>query len=63
VAALARLDGARLRLEGLVGSAHEGRIVRAQAEGDAAAPEALGLAVAEALLRQGARALIDAAGA
>lgn len=63
VAALALQDGARMRLAGLVGSAHDGRIVRAQAEGDASAPDALGLAVAEDLLRQGARALIDAAGA
>jgi hydroxymethylbilane synthase len=62
VAALALQDGARMRLAGLVGSAHDGRIVRAQAEGDAAAPDTLGLAVAEDLLRQGARALIDAAG-
>jgi len=63
VAALALQDGARMRLAGLVGSAHDGRIVRAQADDDASTPDALGLAVAEDLLRQGARALIDAAGA
>ncbi|MCR6495146.1 hydroxymethylbilane synthase [Thermomonas sp. S9] len=60
VAALATLDGARLHLQGLVGSASDGRQVRAQAEGSAADPDALGMAVARALLAQGARALIDA---
>lgn len=60
VAALATLDGARLHLQGLVGSAGDGRRVRAEAEGAADAPEALGQAVAQALLAQGARALLDA---
>ena len=60
VAALATLEGQQLRLQGLVGSAQDGQCVRAQALGAANAPEALGLAVAEALLAQGARALIDA---
>ncbi|MFN7136540.1 MAG: hydroxymethylbilane synthase [Thermomonas sp.] len=60
VAALATLAGARLHLQGLVGSAGDGRRVRAQAEGAADAPEALGQAVAQALLAQGARALLDA---
>ena len=61
VAALARLDGDRLSLSGLVGSAADGRCVRAQAAGTANAPEALGIEVASSLLAQGARALIDAA--
>ena len=61
VAAYATLDGERLSLAGLVGSAHDGRIVRAEAQGRADAPEALGLEVAELLLAQGARGLIDAA--
>ena len=60
VAALATLDGTRLHLQGLVGSAGDGRRVRAQAEGAADAPEALGQAVAQSLLAQGARALLDA---
>ncbi|MBN8717148.1 hydroxymethylbilane synthase [Thermomonas sp.] len=60
VAALATLSGARLHLQGLVGSASDGRQVRAQAEGSAADPDALGMTVARALLAQGARALIDA---
>jgi len=56
VAALARLEdrGATLVLQGLVGSAADGRVVRAQGEGPAAAPEALGLQVARRLLDAGA---------
>jgi hydroxymethylbilane synthase len=58
VGAYARLDGARLRLAGLVGDAGDGRLVRAQAEGDAADPEALGAQVAQLLLDRGAAALL-----
>jgi hydroxymethylbilane synthase len=58
VAAFARREGTRLHLQGLVGSAHDGRIVRAESEGHDA--EALGVEVAERLLAQGARALIEA---
>ena len=60
VAALAALDGEGLHLRGLVGAVADGRCVRAEATGAREAPEALGIAVAEALLAQGARALIDA---
>ena len=60
VAAHARLDGQRLSLAGLVGSANDGRSVRAEAQGRGDAPDALGLEVAELLLAQGARGLIDA---
>ncbi len=60
VGALARLDGDEIELSGLVGTAVDGRSVRAQARGRADAPEALGTAVAAQLLAQGARALIDA---
>ena len=59
VAALARLHGERLQLQGLVGSARDGQCVRAQAEAPMATPEALGITVANTLLAQGARALID----
>lgn len=59
VAALATLEGERLHLRGLVGAVADGRCVRAEASGTREAPEALGIAVAEALLAQGARALID----
>jgi hydroxymethylbilane synthase len=61
VAAFASLDGECLSLSGLVGSAVDGRIVRADAQGRGDAPEGLGLEVAELLLAQGARGLIDAA--
>lgn len=60
VAAYARLDGDALSLAGLVGSAADGRRVRAEAVGRADAPDALGIDVAGLLLAQGARALIDA---
>lgn len=59
VAALATLQGERLQLRGLVGAVADGRCVRAEAVAAPEAPEALGIAVAEALLAQGARALID----
>ncbi|TWI01753.1 hydroxymethylbilane synthase [Luteimonas cucumeris] len=54
VAAHARLDGGQLRLQGLVGSVADGRLLRAQGEGNAEAREALGAKVAQALLEQGA---------
>lgn len=56
VAALAQLedDGARLVVRGLVGSAEDGRLVRAEAAGPAEAPELLGVQVARALLDAGA---------
>lgn len=54
VAALAQLDGTRLQLQGLVGSADDGRLVRAQDAGDAADAEALGIEVARRLLEAGA---------
>jgi hydroxymethylbilane synthase len=61
VAAFAQLEGEHLSLSGLVGSAVDGRIVRAEAQGRGDAPECLGLEVADLLLAQGARGLIDAA--
>ena len=60
VAALARIEGEALLLQGMVGSAGDGRAVRAQGTGRVDAPQALGIDVAQALLAQGARALIDA---
>ena len=60
VAAYARRDGDRLWLQGLVGSAADGRAVRADGESHVDAHERLGREVAQALLAQGARALIDA---
>ena len=58
VAAYARLDGPQLHLQGLVGSAANGHIVRAHDSGSGHAPEALGWQVAQQLLAQGARALL-----
>ena len=58
VAAHARLDGGQLLLDGLVGSADDGTLVRAHAEGRSSAPEALGEQVAQSLLRAGAGALL-----
>jgi hydroxymethylbilane synthase len=58
VAAFARLDGDALHLEGLVGSASDGRLVRAGAQATRADAERLGRDVAQALLAQGAGALI-----
>jgi hydroxymethylbilane synthase len=63
VAAFARLDGEHLYLHGLVGSAVDGRAIRAQAQGRGDAPECLGLEVAQALQQQGAGELIAASGA
>ena len=60
VAAYARLDGDTLSLAGLVGSAIDGRRVRAESNGRSDAPNALGIEVAGLLLAQGARELIDA---
>lgn len=59
VAALARLDGDRLQLQGLVGSATTGAQVRADATAARIDAETLGEVVAVELLAQGARVFID----
>jgi len=59
VAAYARLSGETLHLQGFVGSARDGARVRAESEGVVAEREALGQAVAAALIAQGAGDLID----
>jgi hydroxymethylbilane synthase len=58
VAAFATLDGVRLHLQGLVGSAHDGRSVRAEADGGIDTPQQLGELVARELLAHGAAELI-----
>jgi hydroxymethylbilane synthase len=58
VAGYAQRIGERLQLTGLVGDAGAGRILRAEAEGDARNPEALGQEVAGRLLAQGAGAML-----
>lgn len=60
IAALALRHGDQLELQGLVGHADSGRLVRAQAQGSVETPEALGNAVAQALLDAGAGALLQA---
>lgn len=59
VAAYAELRETRLHLSGLVGSAADGRLVRADKEGAANAPQALGEALAARLLAQGAGELLS----
>lgn len=58
VAAYAWLEGERLRLEGLVGSAQDGRAVRAGGESSHAEGDALGARVASLLLEAGAGAFL-----
>ena len=60
VAAFALLEDGHLSLRGLVASAHDGRAVRAQAQGAADMPDVLGIEVAQQLLAQGAADLINA---
>lgn len=62
IAAFAKRQGDRLLLRGLVGSAADGRLVRAQGEGAADAPEQLGRSVAALLLDGGAGVLLPARG-
>jgi len=55
-------SGGELRLRGLVGAVDGSRIVRGERSGPAAEPEALGIALAEQLLGEGADALLAAIG-
>ena len=57
----ATLDGGILSLEGLVGSAKTGKLVRASALGNAGDPEGLGRLVAAELRLAGAEAIINEA--
>ncbi len=56
----ANRDADRLHIKGLVASRDGTRVARAQASGDPADPEALGLALAEALRAQGADEILAA---
>lgn len=60
LAAYAELNGERMRLRALVGSPDGRRLIRAEGAGSAGKPEALGEAVAEQLLAQGAAAILRA---
>ena len=62
MAAFAQLQGDRLVLSGLVGSVRDGQLLRAQSVADSRMAETLGVDVANALLAQGAGALIAASG-
>ncbi|MFT3754657.1 MAG: hydroxymethylbilane synthase [Pseudoxanthomonas sp.] len=58
VAAFARLQGEGMHLQGLVGSARDGRVVRSEMEMSLVSPEVLGEQVARALLGGGAGELL-----
>jgi hydroxymethylbilane synthase len=60
IAAHATAESGNLRLQGLVAKLDGSQLIRAQAEGAASDPEALGVMVAEDLLRQGARDILGA---
>jgi hydroxymethylbilane synthase len=62
IAALGTIQGGRLTLEGLVGDAASGRVIRDRAEGAAAGPEAVGRELAARLLDRGAADLVRRAG-
>jgi len=62
IAAYAGQEDAQLRLQGLVANLDGTQVIRARGEGSASDPEALGAAVAEDLLRQGAREILDSLG-
>jgi hydroxymethylbilane synthase len=54
------LAGGRLVLNGFVANPDGSSFIHDRAEGDAADPEAVGQALADKLLAQGARAILDA---
>jgi len=59
IAAHARLVEGRLVMDGLVGSVSGYTIIREHLEGDPANAEAIGIALAEALLSRGAKQILD----
>ncbi|MFZ0962310.1 MAG: hydroxymethylbilane synthase [Terriglobia bacterium] len=62
IAAHAVVEDGQLRLRGLVANLDGSQIIRARTKGSASDPESLGTAVAEDLLRQSAREILDAIG-
>lgn len=60
IACYAERENGELWLRGLVGDPDGQRMLRAEARGPEAEPEALGIAVAEDLLAQGAQSILDA---
>jgi hydroxymethylbilane synthase len=59
IAAFAQLNEKEMVLRGLVGAPDGSRVLRAEQRGTSTDPEALGIAVAEQLLQQGAGAILD----
>jgi hydroxymethylbilane synthase len=59
IAAHAVAEDGHLRLQGLVANLDGTRVIHAHSNGSTSDPEALGAAVAEDLLRQGARQILD----
>ena len=59
IAAYAELNNDTLRLRALVGEPDGSRLIRGEIEGEAVRAEALGTALAEELLRNGARTILD----
>ena len=59
IAAYAELNHDTLRLRALVGEPDGSRLIRGEIEGEAVRAEALGTALAEELLRNGARTILD----
>jgi hydroxymethylbilane synthase len=60
IAAHAVAEDGQMRLQGLVANLDGKQVIRARTKGPASDPEALGAVVAEDLLRQGAREILDA---
>jgi hydroxymethylbilane synthase len=58
IAAHARIEGALLQLEGLIGALDGSEVVRGTIRGDVASTEALGIALAEKLLARGAERIL-----
>jgi hydroxymethylbilane synthase len=58
IAAYCVTDGSRLSMQALVGSVRDERMLRAEADGDVGAAEALGRGIADELIARGARELL-----
>ena len=61
LAAHARFDASELAIDGMVGAIDGSRVLRAALRGPSSGPAALGVALAEALIAQGADALLEQA--
>jgi len=59
IASFGRTEGEEIFLEGLVGRPDGSQILRGSAKGSVADPESLGVALAEDLLRRGAKEILD----